>query len=59
MDRRELTQFIHAPRKFIPGTKMIFPGIQSKQDRKVSCDLMEEKIDSWRVMHRLPFGVST
>lgn len=33
-NEKNLFKFLRAPRKFIPGTKMFFPGIQSGGDRK-------------------------
>jgi cytochrome c len=31
-DEPTLTNYLHAPRKLVPGTKMTFPGLPKDQD---------------------------
>jgi cytochrome c len=42
-DEQTLDAYLTDPRKFMPGTKMVFAGLKNPEDRKVLIEYLKEK----------------
>ncbi len=42
-DQKTLDTYLTDPRKFIPGTKMVFAGLKSAEDRKALIEYLEKQ----------------